>query len=63
MEVSFATTDGTAVPKEDIDLRSVYVGNVSFSCTAEDLQAHFGPVGPPFFSSLSFFKKKLSINF
>lgn len=31
--------------KEDVDARSVYVGNVDYSATPEDLQAHFGSCG------------------
>ncbi|KNC85439.1 hypothetical protein SARC_02389 [Sphaeroforma arctica JP610] len=32
-------------PKEDIDARSVYVGNVDYGATPEELQIHFGSCG------------------
>eukprot|EP01134_Creolimax_fragrantissima_P005265 CFRG5265T1 len=32
-------------PKEDIDARSVYVGNVDYGSTPEELQIHFGSCG------------------
>jgi hypothetical protein len=30
---------------EDVDARSVFVGNVDYSCTPEDVQAHFAACG------------------
>lgn len=32
--------------KEDVDARSVYVGNVDYASTPEELQAHFATCGP-----------------
>lgn len=37
------SSDATA--KEEVDGRSVYVGNVDYSCTPEELQAHFQNCG------------------
>jgi polyadenylate-binding protein 2 len=31
--------------KEDIDGRSIFVGNVDYSATPEEIQAHFQPCG------------------
>lgn len=38
-----AGTSGTPEPgsKEEADARSIYVGNVDYSCTPEELQQHF----------------------
>jgi len=35
----------TGSGKEEVDGRSVYVGNVDYSCTPEELQAHFQECG------------------
>lgn len=37
--------DGLRENKQDIDARSVFVGNVDYSATPEDVQAHFGSCG------------------
>jgi len=31
--------------KEEVDARSIYVGNVDYSCTPEEIQAHFKDCG------------------
>lgn len=36
---------GLQESKEDVDSRSVYVGNVDYGATPEELQAHFAPCG------------------
>ena len=36
---------GEAESKEDVDSRSVYVGNVDYGASPEELQAHFAPCG------------------
>ena len=38
--------DGLRESKEDIDSRSVFVGNVDYGASPEEIQAHFGSVGP-----------------
>jgi polyadenylate-binding protein 2 len=38
-------TQETTDDKEDIDSRSIFVGNVDYSCSPEDLQAHFQSCG------------------
>jgi polyadenylate-binding protein 2 len=42
---STADTLTTTEPKEDIDSRSIYIGNVDYSTTPEDIQAHFSSCG------------------
>lgn len=37
--------DGLRENKEDIDARSVFVGNVDYSASPEEIQAHFGSCG------------------
>jgi polyadenylate-binding protein 2 len=32
--------------KEDVDARSIFVGNVDYSATPEEIQAHFSSCGP-----------------
>lgn len=45
-ESGMAPTDtADAAAKEEIDSRSVYVGNVDYACTPEELQAHFQECG------------------
>lgn len=39
------SASGDAAAKEEVDSRSVYVGNVDYSCTPEELQAHFQECG------------------
>lgn len=36
---------GLQESREDVDSRSVYVGNVDYGATPEELQAHFAPCG------------------
>ncbi|KAG9679809.1 RNA-binding domain-containing protein, partial [Aureobasidium melanogenum] len=38
--------DGLRESKEDIDSRSVFVGNVDYGASPEEIQAHFGSCGP-----------------
>jgi polyadenylate-binding protein 2 len=38
--------DGLRESKEDIDTRSVFVGNVDYGASPEEIQAHFGSCGP-----------------
>jgi polyadenylate-binding protein 2 len=38
--------DSTGPTTAEADARSVYVGNVDYSCTPEDLQTHFEACGP-----------------
>lgn len=37
--------DGTATSREEADARSVFVGNVDYSCTPEEVQQHFQSCG------------------
>jgi len=39
------SSSGDAAAKEEVDARSVYVGNVDYGCTPEELQAHFQQCG------------------
>jgi polyadenylate-binding protein 2 len=45
MEEEQGADKDTGSGKEEIDGRSVYVGNVDYSCTPEELQAHFQECG------------------
>jgi polyadenylate-binding protein 2 len=40
-----ATPSESTEAKEDIDSRSVYIGNVDYSTTPEDIQSHFSSCG------------------
>ena len=40
-----AVAAAEAADREEIDLRSVYVGNVDYLCTPEELQQHFQQCG------------------
>ena len=42
-EAGFATGEAepAAGEREEADTRSIYVGNVDYSCTPEELQVHF----------------------
>lgn len=37
--------DGLRENKEDVDARSVFVGNVDYQASPEEIQAHFGSCG------------------
>ena len=39
------TSDGLHEDREDIDARSVFVGNVDYGASPEEIQAHFQSVG------------------
>ena len=39
------STSAEGAPKEEVDARSVYVGNVDYAATPEELQAHFARCG------------------
>ncbi|KAH1037028.1 hypothetical protein AAZX31_20G185300 [Glycine max] len=38
-------TSATQVEKEEVDARSIYVGNVDYACTPEEVQQHFQSCG------------------
>ena len=40
-----AVAAAEAADREEVDLRSVYVGNVDYVCTPEELQQHFQQCG------------------
>lgn len=40
-----SSDNADAAAKEEVDSRSVYIGNVDYSCTPEELQAHFQECG------------------
>ncbi|KFK25338.1 hypothetical protein AALP_AA8G099700 [Arabis alpina] len=40
-----ASTGANQVEKEEVDARSVYVGNVDYACTPEEVQLHFQTCG------------------
>jgi len=40
-----ASFNMAAVNKEEVDSRSIYIGNVDYTCTPEDLQTHFKDCG------------------
>ncbi|KAA8536440.1 hypothetical protein F0562_028918 [Nyssa sinensis] len=40
-----ATATASQANKEEVDSRSVFVGNVDYSCTPEEVQQHFGSCG------------------
>ncbi|KAI8927624.1 hypothetical protein BC831DRAFT_398382 [Entophlyctis helioformis] len=44
-EVEKGMDMATDAAKEDVDSRSIYIGNVDYSSTPEDLQAHFTSCG------------------
>ena len=44
-ELETSSTDASGASKEEIDQRSVYVGNVDYTTTPEDLQQHFHSCG------------------
>jgi polyadenylate-binding protein 2 len=46
MEAEAQKQDGLRESKEDIDSRSVFVGNVDYGASPEEIQAHFGSCGP-----------------
>lgn len=46
MERDMAMAVDSTGPTAESDARSVYVGNVDYSCTPEDLQTHFEACGP-----------------
>lgn len=44
-EAGLAPSSSSDAAKEEVDARSVYVGNVDYACTPEELQAHFQECG------------------
>ncbi|KAL9254684.1 Polyadenylate-binding protein 1-like protein [Drosera capensis] len=40
-----SSTDATQAANEEVDSRSIYVGNVDYGCTPEEVQAHFQSCG------------------
>ncbi|XP_038683323.1 polyadenylate-binding protein 1-like isoform X2 [Tripterygium wilfordii] len=40
-----SSTSATQAEKEEVDARSVYVGNVDYACTPEEVQQHFQSCG------------------
>jgi polyadenylate-binding protein 2 len=44
-EAGLAPSSTSDAAKEEVDARSVYVGNVDYGCTPEELQAHFQECG------------------
>ena len=46
MERDMAMAVDSTGPTAEADARSVYIGNVDYSCTPEDLQTHFEACGP-----------------
>ncbi|KAH7854230.1 hypothetical protein Vadar_011536 [Vaccinium darrowii] len=50
ISISFSITDSsggsaTQAEKEEVDSRSIYVGNVDYACTPEEVQQHFQSCG------------------
>nr|2M70_A Chain A, Poly(A)-binding protein 1 [Citrus sinensis] len=40
-----SSTSATQAEKEEVDSRSIYVGNVDYACTPEEVQQHFQSCG------------------
>lgn len=45
MQAEMATNPAVREDKEDIDARSIFVGNVDYAATPEEIQAHFQSCG------------------
>ena len=45
MQAEMSTNPATREDKEDVDARSIFVGNVDYTATPEEIQAHFQSCG------------------